>query len=600
MIVTYSDIPKLLGEIEKSPLVSFDVETTGLTAKDRLFSVAVGIGKKTFYFNFIKVFNTPHEFVLGKESLFKNTHLFTGPDRIWSAHNATFDLSMLLKEGVEITSPVWCTQIMQRHLYNQDFNYSLDNVAQKFGYEKSDEVKEYIKKEKLYTQVEIPGKKNKKKLPHFDQVPLDIMARYAKRDGEIAFNIAKKQRGMLLARAIEWPDLKTLIKNEMKLPLACARMMSYGIKVDMEYTREARKSEEESLETAKIDFLKMTGVEYSTKKDSLIEAWTNLGLEIHKTDKGNPTFDKNVLKKVDHPVVEILKTIKSHEMRIGTYYSSLEYENIDGIIYASINPAGTSTGRFSYNNPNLQNIPKREETPHKMRKCFVPREDFDFFMIDYDQQELKILFDLANERNLIERVLAGEDAHQVTADLAGITRTQAKTINFGLIYGMGLDSLAQSLEVEKEEARDIKARHLSKLKGIGDFVKGVQQSASIMRPPRNRGFIHNWAGRRLYCPTTSDAYKMVNHLIQSSAADVCRFAITRLDHFLKEFKSRMLVQIHDEILFEIHKSERHLIPEIKSIMEEAYIPRNGLSLTASVEWSDISWFDKKEYHGPGS
>ena len=181
--------------------------------------------------------------------------------------------------------------------------------------------------------------------------------------------------------------------------------------------------------------------------------------------------------------------------------------------------------------------------------------------------------------------MAGLDLHQATAQLIGITRNQAKTINFGLLYGMGVRKLAKSLGITYKEALELKQLYFDKLPKVEQFILGVSQSA------RARRFVINWFGFRNYCLSRDYAYKMPNALIQGGCGQIIRVATVRLDEYITKnrLRSHMAAQVHDEILFQVHKSELHHIAEFKRIMEGVYQPRRGMALTCSVDHSEKSW-----------
>jgi DNA polymerase-1 len=194
-----------------------------------------------------------------------------------------------------------------------------------------------------------------------------------------------------------------------------------------------------------------------------------------------------------------------------------------------------------------------------------------------------MMLDYAGQADLIEEIKQGKDVHQATADLVGVTRSAAKTLNYALLYGVGNEKLSGMLGISFNEARDIKNRYFSALPGIKDFVRTAMEVA------RERKFVRSWAGRVFLFPEEDFFYKAPNKVIQGGCADVLKIAMVKLEAFLKPYKSHMKLQIHDELLFGVHKSETHIVPEIVRIMENVYIPMNHMPLTCSVSWSSTSW-----------
>jgi DNA polymerase-1 len=195
---------------------------------------------------------------------------------------------------------------------------------------------------------------------------------------------------------------------------------------------------------------------------------------------------------------------------------------------------------------------------------------------------------------LIEKILNGEDVHQATADMFHATRDEGKTLNFSQLYGQGAAQLAKSLNCGIEEAKRKKQKYFLALKRVQQLI------SAIKRKGEGRGYISNWKGRRMHLNDKKFSYQLPNHLIQGGCADVLRQSMNENHEFLKDKKSAMLIQVHDELLFEVHKDELHIVDDLKRIMENVYTPRNGLNLTCSVEHSWISWADKVEGHPSGN
>ncbi len=595
MIVQRKNFQKALNTFKRPGIYGLDTETTGLTINARPFSIILANDHESFYFNFQEYDGIGEEFVLDESHLEQMQVIFSEPKSTFCAHNAYFDHWQIYQAGIKIESNLWCTLLGSRIEKNTHMKHSLDAAGARIGYEKSDAVEDYIKEHKLWEWVDIPFKKKRVKNKFYWKVPLDVIAPYGEKDAQITRALGihqfQKIREMKNTYAKQGHICKfyLMLQTEKNIPKVCSAMFRRGVKVDLEYTRTAMEHELKELETLKHEFSKETGTEWEDSPKTMLLVFRLFDWKLQRTTKGNFSFDDKTLSKIEHPLCDLILKIRSLEKRISTYFSSILYHQKNGFIHAGIRPGGTVTGRFSYSDPNLQNIPKKEDGQFQIRKCLVPRKDHIFVMIDYDQQELKLLFDYANETELIRRVKNGEDGHQVTSELAGITRPQAKTINFGLIYGMGINELANKLGTTVEQAKIIKNRHISSLKGIDQFIKRVKSQAI------NRGYIVNWAGRRYHLDDPSKSYVMVNHLIQGSGADVCRKAMVDCFEYLKAFRSALLLQVHDELLFEVHIDELSIVPDLKNIMEKAYIPRNGLPLTCSVEYSLNSWGEKKEW-----
>jgi DNA polymerase-1 len=597
MIVSESNLKSVVDLLSQTGSYGLDTETTGLRWGDRLFSIILSTENEDYYFNF-----QPYEILLDDQILDKYKHvcdlkpIFDNPDSTFFVHNAKFDMHMLAKEGLFIKGDVHCTQTIARLLKNNKLSYSLDACASEIGYKKDDTVEKLIAKKKLYTWINIPGKKTRDKDKHYYKVPPEIIIPYGERDGEIVRKLGVHQVEAILDVA---PYLNNLCTNERELTKTCFEMERTGILIDEDYVLDARAAAIQEQKIKKEKFTHLSGVPFVDSFKALSLAFSAYPDEkFLKTEKGNPSFNKKSIERMlqltkNNEAKELAQTvleIRHAEKIIGTYYSSfLYYMDDDKIIHANIRQSGTDTGRFSYSNPNLQNIPKEEgDTDYPVRRSFVPRSGYCFTMIDYDQQEFRMMLDYAGEKELIQMINNGHDVHQATADLVGISRKHAKTLNFGLLYGMGVKKLAAQLNISYDSALLLKKLYFERLPKVAEFIDEVIQKGE------SRGFIRNWEGRRYHIDKRDYAYKLPNHLIQGGCSEVIKFAMVKLNKYLEKYKSRMLLQVHDELLFEVHESELDIVPKLKSIMESVYPSFNGMKLNCSIEHSWKSWADKEE------
>ena len=561
--------------------IGLDTETYGLRMEDKMFCLQLATAKAEYYFNF-------HDYIgcvptwERAELLPKLEEIFGDRTKTWFIHNAKFDLHKLLNEGVLLLGTVHCTQAIARLIYNQHMSYSLSACLRRIKLAKDDAVAKYIKEHKLWTKYHVDGKKKVMKDKHFDKVPFPLMFEYGCIDVETV-----RQLGMYQLKKMYNDEL---YYKECRLVKTCFSMERAGVMIDKEYTEYAKEKEKGSLLQAIKEAEWESGEEYKNGPKWLRAAFDKFGQPYDINSKtGNPIFDKGALEKMQSPIAKKVQEIRRREKYIGTYYSSfLHFSDDGGVVHANIRQAGTDTGRFSYSDPNLQNVPKEEDFSKgevQVRKCFTPRADSYFVMIDYDQQEYRLMLDYAGEMGLIRKIMDhGECVHQATADLCDITRKAAKQLNFGLLYGMGVDALAEALGIPKAEAKDVRKLYFSRLPKVRRFINNVKDTATA------RGYIKTWAGRRLYFPDPEYAYKAPNHLIQGGCGDIAREAMNRLNGLLAGYnKSNMVIQVHDEIVFEINKNELDIIDSLRETMENVYVPINGMKLTCGVEHSSVSW-----------
>jgi DNA polymerase-1 len=592
ILVTNDNLAEVTEHLYKQDYLGLDTETYGLAYHEKMFALQIASESAAFYFNLHNygdgtyVWDEP-DLVDALKPLFSKDTI------VWFIHNAKFDCHRIVNAGTFLSGRIHCTQAVERLLYNQYTSYSLDACLRRRGRAKNDKVAEYIKKHKCYTKENVDGKKRAIFHHHYDRVPFNLMFEYGCDDAMDVFNLGVDQIGRL-----DEIDYK-LYMNECKLVWTCMVMERQGVLIDDDYTREAKRYEEGCLEDAKEEATELAGEEYRNGPKWLRSAFDRCDQPYDINPKtGNPIFDKHALEKMQSPIAGVVKEIRTREKYIGTYYSSFIHGSIhDSCIHASIRTSGTDTGRFSYSDPNLQNIPKEEDFEKgsiQVRKCFVPREDYCFVMIDFDQQEFRLMLDYAGEHELIHQIVnEGLCVHQATANMVGIERKAAKTLNFGLLYGMGEETLGKALKLSRPEARDLKELYFSRLPRVQQTIR------DIIRTAKMRGYIQTWAGRKLWFDQKiydTETHKMIdlsykapNHLIQGGCGDIARFAMNRLNEVLAPTYSKMLIQVHDEIVFEIHKDELWLVDELKYVMENVYQPRNGMKLTCGVEHSWVSW-----------
>jgi DNA polymerase-1 len=366
-------------------------------------------------------------------------------------------------------------------------------------------------------------------------------------------------------------------------------MEQIGIQIDPAYCREAMEYYKSKMEKAAYEFENASGIEFVDSNKVLAQAFDKVGEIYPTTEKGNPSFTDKVLQGFTSPLAEHVKAWRDASKKSGTYFANFLYFKDDyDRIHATVKTWGTDTARFSYADPNLQNIPKEDSGKYKVRAAFTPTEGFFFAMLDYDQQEYRLLLDLAGEDKVIDKVLAGLDVHQATADLMGVDRTSAKTLNFMLLYGGGAAKLADALGVSVHRAKHLKASYFQALPNVKSFTRSVIEKAE------ENTLVKNWAGRNYNFPGGEFSYKAPNHIIQGGCAEVMRLALVKVHEFLKPLRSRILVSIHDEILFEIAYGEEHILSELKRIMESVY-PYRKLPLTCGIDYSKKSWADKEPW-----
>lgn len=590
----------------KRKYFSVDTEATGLLEHDSLFSLIIG-GDEQYYFNFNDRPDVPRDNVLDKEIVLPYLkEFFAREDITLFFVNAKFDLRMLAKEGIFVSAKVHDCAAVERVIRNNfvgEKAYSMASMASRRMWAKDDAVAEYVSKHKLYTKVEVPGKKKLIQLQHYEQVPFTLIAPYGCNDGKVTLNIGVDQVKTLLDldhdRDKRQPPWSFIAENEMRFTKTAFRMERRGVRIDKPFVAKALEYEMSLVHQGQKTFTDMTGEAFIDSGPLFKKVFDKVGEKYPLTEKGNPSFKAEVLEEMSSPIASVINNIRHHEKRGGTYYSSfLYYAGAGDIIHPNVKQGGTETGRVSYSDPNLQNVPKEDqpedlETPYHVRESFIPRPGHFFYSVDYRQQEFRMMLDYAGEMRLIKEINEGADVHEATARLLGITRKQAKTINFGLLYGMGTEKLARALGITVRDARDLKALYFGGLPRVQKFIRDV------IRAGESRGYIHNAYGRRNHIDRKEWAYILPNHLIQGCSADTIKIAQNRIDDLLIERKSpsAMLLQVHDELLIETPFGDERIIEPIRAIMESVYPSRNGMRLATSCEYALKSWGIRDKIEG---
>jgi DNA polymerase I len=477
-------------------------------------------------------------------------------------HNIKFDMHMLANLGIDVLRPAWfCTMLAAKYVDNRLPSYSLDALTG----QKSAVVAEWFKAN--------PKHKNK-----YYSVPPAIMKIYAQRDVD------------LLAELLEtMADQKSdpAVIAEMRCVKELWKMERRGLVVDPDYTLKALKHANACAAEARHDFAQVAGVPFVASGKALGAVFAKHGIELPTTEKGNIKVDSATLAMVPGPLGEIIQRIKKSEKRASTYFEAfLSDRGHDGAIHCQLNAVGADTLRMSSSGPNLQNVPSPDREPegtrYPARGCFVPRPGFSFVSIDFNQQEYRLLMDLAGEKVMIDAVNSGLDIHEATAQMMGVSRNLGKTINFAIIYGAGDKRLAETLKVSVEEAKRLRGLYFSRLPMVQRWCRAVTRHAEEYKEA-----ITVYGTRLKINPDMP--FTAIDYCIQGSCAQITKRSILACAEVLKDKKSRMVLPIHDEILFEIHKEEHDLIQILVDVIGKVYVPVSGLSLTASYEINSERW-----------
>jgi DNA polymerase-1 len=570
---------ELLELLLKQSQVCFDTETTDI---DALHADLVGMSfsykaREAFYVA------VPADFNEAKSIVEEFLPFFTSKSIEKIAHNIKYDLKVLNRYGISVAAPTFDTMVAH-YLINPESKQGMDFLAEF-----------YLKYQPIYIETLI-GKKGKGQGNMRDLKPEEI-SDYACEDADITFQLKQ-----LFEPEIQKEHLKELF-YEMEMPLVevLKDMEQEGIAIDVAGLKDYSKQMEITLTELEKNIKKEAGMDFNVDSprqlgDILFDV-LKISSKAKKTKTGQYATSEDILQKheKDHPIIPMILEYRQLRKLKSTYVDPLPTmtDRIDGRIHTNYMQTVTATGRLSSNNPNLQNIPIRTDKGKEIRKAFIPRnEEFTLMAADYSQIELRIIAALSKDNNMIEAFSSGQDIHKATAakvfnvSLEEVTRDQrsaAKAVNFGIIYGQSAFGLAQNLNISRTEAKSIIDAYFEQYSTIKTYMDGAVSQA------RDKGYVETIMQRRRYLPDINSANAVVrgfaernavNAPIQGSAADIIKMAMVSVYRAMKQhpLKSKMILQVHDELVFDVHKSEMDLM---KKLVEEAM--ENAVKLVVPME-----------------
>lgn len=603
MLVTQKNFEEFAHAIVSHKKIGYDTETKGLwwwksfhnPVVPGVFAAQFAVADRAWYLDFHHSddkLGAAHWKVL-------QSQLFSNPEILWYIQNGKFDMHHSANHGVHFAGTIHCTKAIARLVNNLEPQLNLDTLAEKYlGHKKVD-----IKSEIPRTKIKRWGKNDKfEELAHFDRMPLDRLLGYGLQDTRLAYDLGELQVKLIAEKDEQirktFPNLKartltSLMEQERELTKVLFEMERTGVQIDIAYATKAYENE-----VAKYKDLGEQFDAFCTKAigktldigspRQLKELFDARGEAYSYTEKGNACFDSDALERSESSIAKLVLRYRYHYKRAHTYFENFIWlADTDGVIHCDFQQSGTETGRMSCWTPNLQNVSKtadKDELEFPVRRCFIPRKGFYFAELDYQAAEYRLMLDYAGEETLIEKVKAGFDVHEATRQELGIeTRHEAKTFNFMILYGGGFQKIADALKCTVEQAKTRKQNYFSKLPKVKNFIFTVRDAAQY------RGFVVNWSGRVLQYAKDS-AFKSPNGLIQGGVGDMGKEAIIRAASLCESRNSRLLLQVHDSLLFEIAKDEDHM-PRIFAAKMEAVYPYKKLPMAVSCAYSRKSLAD---------
>lgn len=571
LVRSEAEIKSLAADLAQQNVVCFDTETSGLNQLEcdlvgLAFSYKPGTG---YYVAVPKSFEEAQKIVGHFKPILENENI----EKV--AQNAKFDMAVLARYGSDVKGKLFDT-MLAHYLLQPDMKHGMDILAETYlGY-------------KPVSITELIGKKGKNQQSMADLDPAEIKD-YAAEDADITLRLKEVFEPKIKENNLE----KLLFDIEVPLSKVLMKMEAEGINLDTQALAEYSKQLENELRKLQEDIFALSGVEFNIDSPKqlgeILFDHLKIDTNVKKTKTGQYATGEDILLnyRSKHEIIEKILDYRGSKKLKSTYVDALPelVNKRTGRIHTSFMQTVAATGRLSSNNPNIQNIPIRTEKGQQVRKAFIARnEDYVLMAADYSQIELRIVASLSKDEFMIEAFRQGKDIHASTAakvfgvpegEITRDQRSKAKAVNFGLLYGQGVFGLSQNLNIPRAEAKEIIDNYFTEFSSIKTYISTIQEFA------RKNGYVETILNRRRYLKDINSSNAVVrghaernaiNAPIQGSAADIIKVAMISIQEEMEKrsLKSKMILQVHDELVFDAHKSELEELKEIaKTKMETA-------------------------------
>ncbi|MFH1197687.1 MAG: DNA polymerase I [bacterium] len=581
LISDFDAARKLAYKLAKCELFVFDTETDSLDVLDlNLAGVSFCIMPGEAYFVAVNPYRKAETLFSSDLSdrldvedfveLFKD--LFENEKIKKVCQNGKYDIGVLRSYGIEVKNFYFDTMLAS-YCIDPDEKHGMDDLAQK-----------YLN----YTPIPLIDLIGSKKTPEkIFEADKEKLSNYSCEDADVTFKLYD-----ILKKELEKEGLEKLA-FEVEFPLApvLEDMERLGIKIDKDILKELSNDLQIKLESYTSTIYKLAGKEFNINSPKQMQEILFDKLQLQPTQKTKTGFSTDARSlenlKGQHEIVDVILDYRQVSKLKSTYADSLPnlINKKTGRVHTTFSQAAVSTGRLSSLNPNLQNIPIRTDLGKEIRKAFVPRnKDYLILSCDYSQIELRIMASICEDENLMNAFINGEDIHRSTAgkvfrvppeEVTPDMRRKAKEVNFGILYGLGPFGLKTRLGITQTHAKEIIDTYFSTFKSVKRFMEDSVERA------KEKGFAETLLGRRRFLPNINSNNRVVrqfeervavNMPIQGTAADMIKIAMIRIHDELKSrnAKTQMVLQVHDELVFDAHKDEiDEMVPLIKQIMENA-------------------------------
>ena len=584
LVDTLDKIDTLVAILQGAKEICLDTETTSTDPiQARLVGLSFSIQEgKAWY---VPVFGN-------QEAIERFRPVYENPNIIKVGQNLKYDLQVLQNHGIELQGPMFDTMIAH-YLLHPEMRHGMDYLAEAYLHYQTIHIDELIG----------TGKKQKSMA---DLNPGEVCA-YACEDADITLRLKN-----LFAPELEKEGLEDLFwQIEMPLMPVLAYMERNGVCIDTKGLKETSILYSEEMQRIEEEIYKLSGVRFNISSPKQVGEVLFDQMKItnkpKKTKTGQYATTEEILVslKSKSPIVGKILEYRGLKKLLNTYIDALPLLiNPDtGHIHTSFNQTVTTTGRLSSSNPNLQNIPVRDEQGKEVRKAFIPETGQEFFCADYSQIELRIMAHLSGDGNLIEAFNAGQDIHAATAakifhktldEVTSDERRKAKTANFGIIYGISAFGLAERMDVSRTEAKELIDGYFLTYPGVKEYMdKSIEMA-------RDKGYTETIFKRRCYLPDINSnnanvrgnaERNAINSPIQGSAADIIKIAMIRVYQRMREegLRSKMILQVHDELCFTVLPEEKERLQKI--VVEEMQAAcQMRVPLIADTGWGS-NWLE---------
>ena len=590
-IHTDAEILALVDKLSASTRISFDTETTGINAHEaELVGASLAVTPhEGYYIPFSEDFASAKAKLSLLKPLLENEQI----EKI--GQNIKYDMTILKWYGIELKGRLFDTMIAH-YLCEPDLRHKLDFLTESYLDYKMVPIEDLI------------GRSGKNQLSMRD-IDVEKVSQYAAEDADLTLQLVPVLEKMMAENQL------TEIYNTIESPLirVLCDIEYEGVNINVQFLNEYSKELEKLIVEKEREIYKSAGTHFNIASPKQVGEILFVRLKIpyrwKKTSSGQYSTDVDKMTELyhEHDIIKAILDYRKYAKLKSTYVDALplQVNPKTGRIHSNFNQARVATGRLSSENPNMQNIPIKNEAGREIRKAFIPRNnDYVILAADYSQIELRIIADMSKDASMLESFAAGNDFHRATAskvygvpyeEVTADQRRNAKTVNFSITYGAGATNLSRQLGISRNDATELIQNYFKEFSGMKQYIDSTVQFA------RDNGYVKTLLGRRRYLRdinsrnslTASNAERVaINAPIQGTAAEMIKIAMIDIFNCFEQqnLKSKMIIQVHDELVFDVYKPE---LEQVKSIIRdkmENAIPQLSVPILVQMDIGD-NWLE---------